>query len=78
MNKKERRQLSGIIAELDALKMRVEEMATKEQDKFDNMSEGLQATANGRLIEEIASQLAECAETIEAAMDTATEAETNA
>ena len=64
MNAQDRKAVSGIVSELEALRSQVEDIGTRlreladaEQDKFDNMSEGLQSSDNGQAIEEAASNL---------------------
>jgi len=81
MNAQDRKAVSGIVSELEALRSQVEdigarlrELADAEHDKFDNMNEGLraamqmllQSSDNGQAIEEAASNLSDA---IEEALD---------
>ena len=72
MNAQDRKAISGLVSELEALRSQVEdvgarlrELADAEQDKFDNMNEGLQAADNGQAIEEAASNLSDAADAAE-------------
>lgn len=58
MNKQQRKELAEIIADLQELKNRLNNIATEEHEKFDNLSEGLQSTEKGQA-------LIEGAETVE-------------
>lgn len=51
--------LSELMAEAEALKSRVEDIAATERDKFDNMPEGLQESERGQKIGEAADSLDE-------------------
>lgn len=68
MNAKERKQIAALVSRLHALHSELEtigeqlrEFADAEQEKFDNMSEGLQSSEKGERIADIASQLDEAA-----------------
>jgi len=79
MNAQDRKAVSGIVSELEALRSEMEalrsqvedigtrlrELADAEQDKFDNLSEGLQSSDNGQAIEEAASNLSDAADAAE-------------
>ena len=72
MNAQDRKAISGLVSELEALRSQVEdvgarlrELADAEQDKFDNMNEGLQSSDNGQAIEEAASNLSDAADAAE-------------
>jgi hypothetical protein len=64
MNKQGREQLTRACALLDEARSIVESVGEEEQEKFDNLSEGLQAAERGQRIEEVASTLAEQVEAI--------------
>lgn len=57
MNKEDRKAVERIVGELNSLKDEIEELRSQEQDKFDNMSEGLQAGDTGQAIEAAATAL---------------------
>jgi hypothetical protein len=72
MNAADRKQVAGIIGELEGLKAKIEEqgnalreLADAEQDKFDNMPEGLQQSDAGQKIESNAGALSEAADAAE-------------
>jgi hypothetical protein len=44
--------IQAVRESVDSLRSAVEDMASEEQDKFDNMSEGLQASSRGESIQE--------------------------
>ena len=65
MNIKDRAELtkaSVMIAEARAI---IEAIAEGEQEKFDNMSEGLQASERGARMEQAASELADAVDTLD-------------
>jgi len=59
MNKADRAQLAKAAALIEEAKTIVEEVAEGEQEKFDNLTEGLQAAERGQKMEETASNLSE-------------------
>jgi L-rhamnose isomerase len=72
MNAKDREQVAEILGELEGLKAKIEEqgnalreLADAEQEKFDNMSEGLQQSEQGQKIEANAGALSEAADSAE-------------
>lgn len=72
MNKERRNELTAIMASIERIRMEVEEVqgllqgvADAEQEAFDNLPEGLQQAEKGQRTEEIASNLAETAYTLE-------------
>lgn len=75
MNKNDRKRLEGLLENATDLQMQVEEMAEAEQEKFDNMPEGLQDSDNGQAMQEAAEALdeahtaaQECVDAIERAV----------
>lgn len=73
MNAKDRQEASAILSELEGLQSRLETLADAEQEKFDNMSEGLQASERGQAIELSASNLADAVTAIGEAIDNLSE-----
>jgi hypothetical protein len=72
MNRTDRATLAGLISRLETLKGEAEAVASEltaladdEQGKFDNLSEGLQASEQGQQIERAAEALAEMASAAE-------------
>jgi len=64
MNKSNRKELSDILAILQNQCDALETMASEEEEKFDNMPEGLQESETGQLMEEAQSMLNDQAMTI--------------
>lgn len=69
MNKNDRKQVSKWVEQLESIKSSIEEMQETEQDKFDNLPEGLQESERGEAIEEAVSQLEEAVDNINEAID---------
>ena len=65
MNAKQRTELDKMIGELEDIKSRLETMQESEQEKFDNLSEGLQQAESGQKIEQAASNLGDAVSEIE-------------
>lgn len=57
MNKSDRKQLEKALELLDQVKIIIEEIRDAEQEKFDNLSEGLQQTERGQKFEQNVSNL---------------------
>lgn len=74
MNAEDRKTLDKAYALLDQAKALVEEVSTAEQEKYDNMTEGLQATERGQRMDEVATLLAQTVETIDEVMNEIDEA----
>ena len=70
MNKADRAQLAKASALIDEAKSIVEAVGEAEQEKFDNLTEGLQAAERGQKMEEVATDLAELVGTLEEAVST--------
>ncbi len=70
MNKADRAQLEKASALLDEAKSIIEAVGEAEQEKFDNLTEGLQQTERGQRMEEIASELADLVSTLDDALST--------
>lgn len=57
MNKADRTELTKACALINEAKSIIEQIAEAEQEKFDNLSEGLQASERGQRMEEVAAEL---------------------
>ena len=64
MNKSNRKELSDILAILQSQCDALQTMASEEEEKFDNMPEGLQESETGQLMEEARDMLNDQAMTI--------------
>lgn len=69
MNKENRSELNKAIDLINEAKAIIESVKDGEQDKFDNLSEGLQQTENGQKFEEIVSVLDDALNELESACD---------
>lgn len=72
MNATDRKKANAIISQIEALKAQAEELAGElreladaEQEKFDNMPEGLQGGDRGQAMEEAAGNLSSAADALE-------------
>lgn len=70
MNKADRARLAAAYKLLDEAKAIIEEIGEGEQEKFDNMTEGLQASERGQRMEEVATELSDAASTLDDIMET--------
>jgi len=68
VNQKQKDTLNKFIGTLEEIKSEVENAQSEEQDKFDNMSEGLQQTERGQAIEQAASDLGDVVNSLENAI----------
>lgn len=68
MNKADRKLLAEAIAKLQEANGILDGLATEEQEKFDNMPEGLQQADNGQAIETAANTLRENTDNVETAI----------
>lgn len=57
MNNQRRKEIAAVLEELSALRSRIETVQSEEQDAFDNMPEGLQASERGQAAEQACSRL---------------------
>lgn len=69
--------LDKLLSELEELRNAARQLADDEQEKFDNMSEGLQAGERGQAIEEAAANLSSYADEIDTVYDSLEEAAGN-
>lgn len=74
MNSKQRKELDRISALVDEARAVVEEMAGDERGKFDNLTEGLQASERGQSYETAAEHLEEALSNLEEALSAIEEA----
>lgn len=68
MNKARRARIGLLLGKLQDLQAEAEEIRDEEQEYFDNMPEGLQGGDKGQQAEQDASNLSECADGIEQAV----------
>lgn len=59
MNNTTRKELRALIEKLEEVFSDLETMSSDEQEKFDNLTEGLQATEKGQEMEQAASTLSD-------------------
>lgn len=69
MNQKQRDNLNDLIGKLEEIKATIEEEQQREQEKFDNMTEGLQQTERGQACEQAANDLEEIVNSLTEACD---------
>lgn len=69
MNAKDRKTANEHISTLEGMHAALEELAGNEREKFDNMSEGLQASERGQAIEAAADELENAVNAIQEAID---------
>ena len=69
MNKKQRKELEEAIGLLDKAKEIIERIGEEEQQKYDNLSDGLQQSENGQKLEESTNQLENISDSIQQAAD---------
>lgn len=65
MNTSDRKELDKAIALLEEAKIIIESIAEQEQEKFDNLTEGLQQSERGQRFEEVSSNLNDQASSID-------------
>lgn len=69
MNKARRTELAAIIEGLEEYKNRLESVMDDEQNAFDNLSEGLQATMRGSMMEEAIDNMSSAIDAIDEAIE---------
>ncbi len=69
MNKENRKELERAINLIEEAKLIVEQIKDEEQEKFDNLSEGLQASEKGQKFEETVETLDTAFSQLEEAID---------
>ena len=74
MNRARRKEIDALLAQLEQIKERIEELASAEHDSFDNMPDSLQGGERGRGVEAAADKLDEAVESLGEALDNLGEA----
>ena len=69
MNKQNRKELQGYVDSLDEIKCAIEQMQCDEEEKFDNLPEGIQDSERGEEFQEAIENLESSASSIEEAID---------
>jgi ABC-type transporter Mla subunit MlaD len=69
MNAKDRKKVSEWIDTLIDMKAEIENMQEDQQEKYDNLPEGLQDSANGEALNEAADTLQEAASNLDSVID---------
>lgn len=69
MNKDDRKKVSEWIDTLIDMKAEIENMQEDQQEKYDNLPEGLQDSANGEALNEAADTLQEAASNLDSVID---------
>lgn len=69
MNAKQRKKLQGYVDSLDEIKSNIETMMEEEQEKLDNMPEGLQESERGEAMQEAIDNLENASSSLEEAID---------
>lgn len=75
MNKKDREELSSIKEQIQELVDQLRVLGEAEQEKFDNLSEGLQASERGERYQELSDCIESACSEIENALDELEECE---
>ena len=73
MNKKDRKRLSELIEQRQSLVNEVDEIGQSEQEKFDNLTEGLQSSERGQQYQEVAEAIESACSDIEDALSNLTD-----
>jgi hypothetical protein len=73
MNKEQRKRADAATELLNEALGILRNLESEEQEKYDNLPEGLQAAETGQKIDEAAQTIGECADTIEEAIERITE-----
>lgn len=69
MNAKQRKELQGYVDSLEEIKSNIETMMEEEQEKLDNMPEGLQESERGEAMQEAIDNLESASVSLEEAID---------
>lgn len=75
MNKSDRQELCSIKTQIQELVDKLREMGEIEQEKFDNLTEGLQASERGQRYQELADCIDSACSTIESGLEELEECE---
>ncbi len=73
MNKQDRKELSEALAKAEEALDTIREISEREQEKYDNLPEGLQASDRGDSIQEAIGALEDAADEMEGAIESAKE-----
>ncbi len=68
MNAKTRKQINQLTGQLENIKAQFEEMQSEEEQKYNNLPEGLQQGEAGQCMEAAASSLTDAVESLDAAL----------
>lgn len=68
MNAKTRKQINQLTGQLENIKAQFEEMQSEEEQKYNNLPEGLQQGEAGQCMEAAASNLTDAVESLDAAL----------
>ena len=70
MNAQGRKEIAKYVATLEEIKDKLETMRSEEEDKFDNMPEGLQESERGEAMQEAIENLESATDSLQEAIDT--------
>ena len=65
MNKQQRKRLNELIEHVEGIVTELDEMAQEEQEKYDNMPEGLQESERGEALQDAADNLQQAHDDLE-------------
>lgn len=74
MNNQRRKELKGIVAQLETLKDELETIQEQEEEAFENLPENLQLSMQGELMQEKAENISDAVFSLEECIDNITEA----
>lgn len=69
MNKNDKKQVSNWLDQLDEVRSHIEDMIDTEQEKYDNLPEGIQDSERGGAIEEAIENLEAAKDSLEEAIE---------
>lgn len=74
MNNQRRKELKGIVAQLETLKDELETIQEQKEEAFENLPENLQLSMQGELMQEKAENISDAVFSLEECIDNITEA----
>ena len=74
MNNQRRKELKGIVAQLETLKDKLEMIQEQKEEAFENLPENLQLSMQGELMQEKAENISDAVFSLEECIDNITEA----
>lgn len=77
MNKQRRDTIDSIISDLEAIKERIEQVASEEREYYDNMPENMQSGDKGQAASDAADALEQALSDVESAIDNTTNSLSN-